>query len=76
MALAPAREHDVVLEGATLGRVAALLVQVGADAPAALCEEEGDVHDHRSRSPRLAYGGNAHASQVWSPGVFSLVING
>jgi len=54
MALAPAREHDVVLEGATLGRVAALLVQVGADAPAALREEEGDVHDHRSSSPRLA----------------------
>jgi len=33
MALAPAREHDVVLEGATLGRVAALLVQVGAMPP-------------------------------------------
>jgi hypothetical protein len=54
MALAPAREHDVVLEGATLGRVAALLVQVGADAPAALSEEEGDIDDHRLIAPHLS----------------------
>jgi len=54
MALASAREDDVVLEGTTLRRVVALLVEVGADAATALREKEGNVDDHRSIPARLS----------------------
>jgi len=46
VALSLAGDHEVVLEGAGLGREASLLVQVSPNSPAALGVEERDVADH------------------------------